>query len=157
ADLIEKQRAVVRQLEPALARRNRAGERAPLMAEQLAFDQRWRECGAVDADQRECLAWSVRMKGSSEELLPRSRFAEQHDVALAVDDLLQPVQRGLQRRTFSDDFLKASIPRKHALDGSRGSRFDRQACCLRGLRTLWLLPTLQSGGNDVAEHLQVLH
>src|SRR5262249_46330843 len=127
------------------------------MAEQLTFDQGWRERCAVDAHERECLAWSVRVKGSGEELLTRSRFAEQHDVALAVHDLFQPVQRRLQPVTFPDYLLKAAIPWKHALDRSLGSGLDLQARRLRGLGDFWLLPTLQSRGNDVAEHLQVLH
>ena len=54
ADLVEEQRPAVRQLEPALPRRDGAGERAALVAEQLAFDQRRRQRRAVDADQRRC-------------------------------------------------------------------------------------------------------
>ena len=39
ADLVEKHRAVVGQLEAADALRDRAGERAPLVPEQLALEQ----------------------------------------------------------------------------------------------------------------------
>ncbi len=39
ADLVEKDRAAVRQLEPALALADRAGERSFLVAEQLALQQ----------------------------------------------------------------------------------------------------------------------
>ena len=41
-----------RELERALARRDRAGERALLVAEQLALDQRARDRAAIDDDER---------------------------------------------------------------------------------------------------------
>ena len=43
ADFVEKDRAAVGQLEPAAPQRRRAGERALLVAEQLALDQLGRE------------------------------------------------------------------------------------------------------------------
>ena len=42
ADLVEEQRAAVRELEAARAALQRAGEGAALVAEELALDQRWR-------------------------------------------------------------------------------------------------------------------
>ena len=48
ADLVEEHRAAVGQLEPAALLRDRAGERAALVAEQLALEQRFRKGGAVD-------------------------------------------------------------------------------------------------------------
>ena len=47
ADLVEEDRAAVRQLETALAHRDRAGKGAALVSEQLALDQRRRQGGAV--------------------------------------------------------------------------------------------------------------
>ena len=52
ADLVEKQRASVRDLEEALLRRDRAGERAALVAEQLRLEQLLRQPGAVQIDER---------------------------------------------------------------------------------------------------------
>ena len=52
ADLVEEQRAAVRELEASLPRGDRAGERAAGMAEQLAFDQGRRQRRAVDDDER---------------------------------------------------------------------------------------------------------
>ena len=52
ADLVEKDRAAVRQLEPALALTGRAGERPLLVAEELAFEQRLRQGRAIDGDER---------------------------------------------------------------------------------------------------------
>ena len=52
ADLVEKQRAAVGQLEAARAVRDGAGEGALLVAEQLRLEQRLRQRGAVDLDER---------------------------------------------------------------------------------------------------------
>ena len=57
ADLVEEHRAAVRALEQARLGRDRAGERALLVAEQLALDQRLRpERRAVDRDERSACA-----------------------------------------------------------------------------------------------------
>ena len=53
ADLVEKQRAAIGELEAALAAIGRAGERALLVAEDLALEQRFGNGGAVDGDKRE--------------------------------------------------------------------------------------------------------
>ena len=47
ADLVEEQRAAVGGLEPPLALGDRPGEGAPLVAEELALDERRRQGGAV--------------------------------------------------------------------------------------------------------------
>ena len=52
ADFVEENRAAVGHLELAAAIRDRAGERAPHMAEQLALDQLLGNRGAVDFDER---------------------------------------------------------------------------------------------------------
>ena len=52
ADLVEQHRAAVGELELADPRRLRAGERALLVAEQLALEQLGRQRRAVDLDER---------------------------------------------------------------------------------------------------------
>jgi len=52
ADLVEKQRPPLRRLERSRPRRDRTGERAAGVAEQLALEQRRRHRGAVDRDER---------------------------------------------------------------------------------------------------------
>ena len=52
AELVEKQGAAVGFLEPAVASLRGAGEASRLMAEQLCFDQVFRQGGAVHDDQR---------------------------------------------------------------------------------------------------------
>ena len=52
ADLVEEERAAAGRLEAARAARGRAGERALLVAEELALDQRRRQRREVDGDER---------------------------------------------------------------------------------------------------------
>src|SRR5213079_3622399 len=61
ADLVEEQRAAVGELELAFLLLGRAGERALLVAEQLALEQTLRDGGAVDRDVRLARAWRQRM------------------------------------------------------------------------------------------------
>ena len=56
ADLVEEERAAVGLLEEAALARLGAGERAALVAEELALDQLARDRGAVDLDERRVLA-----------------------------------------------------------------------------------------------------
>ena len=53
---IEKQRALVRQLEPAKLALDGASERALFVPEQLGFQQRIGQSTAVDLDERTCRA-----------------------------------------------------------------------------------------------------
>ena len=57
ADLVEEERAAVGQLEAADASVDGAGERALLVAEQLALDESGGQGGAVDLDQRLAVRW----------------------------------------------------------------------------------------------------
>src|SRR5688572_2904637 len=79
ADLIEKERALVRVLEePGLVAR-RASERTLLVAEQLALQQRFRNRPAVHRDERGVRPRALAMNETRHQLLPRSTFAgEQH-------------------------------------------------------------------------------
>ena len=52
ADLVEEQRAAVRELEASGLARDRARERAALVAEELALDELLRDRGAIDLDER---------------------------------------------------------------------------------------------------------
>ena len=62
ADLVEEEGAAVGLLdEPALALAGRAGEASRQMAEELALDQRLRNGGAVDGDERLAAALAGRV------------------------------------------------------------------------------------------------
>src|SRR6516165_6544598 len=77
ADLVEKQRAALRLLEPPHASRGSPGERAFLMAEQLALDQLARNRGHVDSDERAALAPAEIVQSARYQLLASAAFA--HD------------------------------------------------------------------------------
>ena len=72
ADLVEKHRAAVRLLEDALAIRDRAGERAAYVAEQLRFEERLRDGAAVDRHKRLRSPRAVDVDGARDELLSRA-------------------------------------------------------------------------------------
>ena len=57
----------------------RAGKCAPLVAEQLALDERGRKRRAVHADERALASRAPLVQGAREQLLPRPRVAGQKD------------------------------------------------------------------------------
>src|SRR5207302_8715975 len=75
ADLVEEQRASVCQLEPPHALRDRTGERAPLVAEQLALEETRRDGRTVELHERPLAALAQLVNGARDELLagPRDR------------------------------------------------------------------------------------
>ena len=75
ADLVEKDRAAVGQLEPADAASDGAGERPLFVAEQLALDEPGRQRGAVDLDQRLVAGAAGRMNGPGDQFLARAGLA----------------------------------------------------------------------------------
>src|SRR5262249_36596714 len=74
-DLVEEQRALVRELEAAGLVRDGAGERALLVAEELALDERRRDRRAVDADERSLSTRRVLVQRARDELLAGARLA----------------------------------------------------------------------------------
>ena len=75
ADLVEEDGAAVRQLEAADLAGVRAGEGAALVAEQLALDQRRRQRGAVDDDERRVAARAAPVDRAREQLLAGAGLA----------------------------------------------------------------------------------
>ena len=90
ADLVEEQRAAVGLLEAPFAPPDRAGERAALVAEELALEQRLGERGAVQLDERLLGARAVLVDGRGDELLAGA--------ALAGDEHRRARRRHLQAR-----------------------------------------------------------
>src|SRR5262249_33737341 len=76
ADLVEKDRALVRDLEEALLVAEGAGEGTAAVAEQLALEQALRQRCAVDGDEHAVAARAHAMDGAPQEPLPGSRLAE---------------------------------------------------------------------------------
>ncbi len=76
ADLIEKQRTAFSDLEPALARRDGAGEGAPLVSEQLGFEQIGGDRTAVDGHERPAATRAQVVNGASADFLAGAGFPE---------------------------------------------------------------------------------
>src|SRR3546814_8167629 len=79
ADLVEKQRAAMREFDLAFGRLDRAGERALFMPEQLAFEQILGDRGAVDRDERAVAPRARLVQPAREQFLAGAARAEQHD------------------------------------------------------------------------------
>jgi hypothetical protein len=74
-DLVEEQRSPMCQLEAAGARRDRAGEGAFLVTEQLALEQPLRDGGGVDGDERAGAADAQVVDRARHQLLPGAALA----------------------------------------------------------------------------------
>ena len=103
ADLVEEQRAAVGELELARLHPVRAGERAALVAEELALEQGRRQGRAVDLDAGARAADRGVVDGARDELLAHSRFAPDENGDVGVGDLLDHLLDGLHAGTLLED------------------------------------------------------
>ena len=94
-DLIQKQRAARGTLDHAGVAAGRAGETAPLEAEQLGLDQRRRQGTAVDAKERSGTAPAARVDRLGDQLLARAALAGNQYGRLGRRDFLDQVTNGL--------------------------------------------------------------
>src|SRR5438128_12529730 len=79
SDLVQEYRPLVCHLELAGLAGRCAGERALFVAEELRFEQRVRDCRAIDSDKRPIGAWAERVQRAREELFAGAALAfEQH-------------------------------------------------------------------------------
>ena len=76
ADLVEEDGAPVGELEPSDLAGDGTGERPPLMAEQLAFDQPGRDRSAVHRHQRAVPAAAEAVDAARDQLLARAGFPQ---------------------------------------------------------------------------------
>src|ERR1051325_676685 len=86
ADLIEEQRAPGSQLEPPLARADRAGEGALLVSEQFALEQIGRDRAAIDRDERLAATRRAIVQIARDDFLTRTRLAQDQHRAVARRD-----------------------------------------------------------------------
>ena len=92
ADLVEEDRAAVGPFEAAELSLDGPGEGPLLVAEQLAFEQRLGQGGAVDLDERLVRPQAVVVDGVGDEVLARAALAADQHGRVAVGHLLdQPV------------------------------------------------------------------
>ena len=107
ADLVEKQRAAVRDLElPGLAGVG-AGERPLLVAEQLGLEQRLGNRRTVDRDKRSVGPIAVRMKRTREQFLARPALTSKQHGGVGRGNAPQVAQHLEQRRVLADDRWRA--------------------------------------------------
>ncbi len=97
ANLVEENRAAVRLLEAADAPQFRAGERAALVAEQFAFEQRFGNRRAVDGDERRLRAVAVLVNRARDEFLAGAGFAANQHVDRLGGDAADLLVNGLHR------------------------------------------------------------
>ena len=99
-----------------------ASVKAPrLVAEQLALDERRRQRGAVDADDRRLTTAAARVQRPCEQLLARAGFSEQQCRAVGLSHFLQQPERCAQRRAVSDDVLESDDRGARRHDGRLGT------------------------------------
>src|SRR5439155_22559706 len=103
AHLVEEERAAVRLLEAAFAATDGAGERALLVSEELALEQRLRERRAVQTHERFVRARRVAADRLGDELLARAALSEDEDARLRRRDLPDHLQEELHLRMLADD------------------------------------------------------
>ena len=107
ADLVEKQRAAVGQLEAADPVLDRAGERSFHMPEELAFKQLARHGGAVHLDQRTGGPPAALMDRTSDQFLARSLIPrESSTLAFGGGDEFDLLEQLAEGRASPDDFAE---------------------------------------------------
>ncbi len=115
ADLVEEQRAAMRGLEqPRLAAAPRTGERAVVIAEQLAFQQRLREGAAVHRHERERAARAQRVQALRDHLLAGAALAEYQHGRVRLRVAARQLAHALHRRGLAEHVVEP-VARREAL------------------------------------------
>ena len=111
-DFIQEDGAAVGHLEAANALRDRAGERALLVAEEFAFEQGLRDGGAVDLDQRAGRAGAPGVDDIGQHFLAHAALAGDQDAALGGGDQRRVVEDGLHERALGHHVRRAIACRR---------------------------------------------
>ena len=127
ADFVEEQRAAGGQLKFAGPRFVGVGECAFFVAEQLAFQQRFRERRAVDRNERMLAAPAAEVNRAGHNLLAGAVFAQQQHCQIRVGDAANRGAQRLNRRAFADD---AACPAQPGPPFSRVARPARKTACV---------------------------
>jgi len=109
ADLIEEERAFVCQLESPDLLRDSAGERAFLVAEQLAFKQVEWNGGTIQLDERAPASGTEGVNRARDELLARAGLSLDENSGIRRGDTLDQGKYGFKRRASADDLLEANV------------------------------------------------
>ena len=87
-DLVQEQRAAVCAFEKAGLRADRAGEAALLVTEELRFDEQFRDCAAIDRNERPRGAAAALVHRFGNELFARAALSDQEDGRVRGSDAL---------------------------------------------------------------------
>src|SRR5262249_51221898 len=109
ADLVEKQRAPVRQLEASLLSSFGAGEGPFLVAEELGFDQALGQRRAADLDERLLRAQRAVVNRVGDELLARAGLAAEEDRGVRAGHL-RDLLEDLPHRSAAADEVREVVP-----------------------------------------------
>jgi hypothetical protein len=112
ANLIQENRPPVRQLKLPFLLRNRAGERAFLVAKQFAFQQLWGERHTIHGHKGVLGARTPLMDGARYDFLTRTAFAQQQDGGVRRGYAMHQAQHGLHPCTGAAD---QPVPSLHDL------------------------------------------
>src|ERR1017187_5322171 len=107
--LVQKERASVRQFEPPDLARNGAGERALLMAEQLALKQPGWDCRTVHFNEGFVVARTETVNRARQQFLARSRLALDQYGGIGGSNRFNFLQDLPKRFAFAHNVFKASI------------------------------------------------
>src|SRR5205807_2326726 len=124
-DLVEEQRAAVRRLEKAFAVLGGAGERALLVAEELALHQGIGDSAAIDRHERLVAARAVLVDQARRELLAAARFARDVHRRLGAGELADQLAHLGERRAVAQQPL--ALGRRLGGIGQRQRRFHQGA------------------------------
>ena len=103
SDLVEKERAAGGLFDKADLVPHRPGERAPGVAEELAFEERLRDGGAIDGDERPAASAARVMNGLRRELFARAALAGDEDRSVRIADLLDHGADAPDRRRLAEE------------------------------------------------------
>jgi hypothetical protein len=108
ADFIEEDGAAFGNFKAALFAVLRAGKRAFFMAEKLAFEERFRQCAAMDHHERIVVAGAGRMDRAGAEFLAGAAFAGNQNGGVRRANRLDGFKNADHRGALSDNFLGAN-------------------------------------------------
>ena len=106
ADFVDQQRPAGRRLEQPQPAVQGARKRTFLVAEQFALDQRLRDRGTVDGDERFAAPRAVVMERASHQLLAGAALADDKHGAASVSHQADLLEQGTHRCTLPDDVVE---------------------------------------------------
>ena len=108
-DFIQKQRSLVGEFEAADLLRDGAGERAPFVAEEFAFQQPGGDRRAIHLDEGAVASPAQVVDGARDEFLAGARLALDQHGGIGGGHGLHLAEDALERRAFADDLLEVVL------------------------------------------------